>query len=188
MTYILDMKIYSRGRQYKDIVIPYHPYADSMGRIALHRYVMEQKIGRYLLPTEHVHHIDKNVNNNDPSNLEILTNSQHVILHHSTGITYVSLICDICKKSFVREKRKIQKKAIHHFCSVSCNRLYFSKNPPIGGYEKKEIVHGNVSAGYRKGCRCVLCKRAKNEAIKKYRAGVRERNDINKSTHSDFIP
>lgn len=36
-----------------------------------HRYVMEQKIGRFLLTDENVHHIDGNKINNDPNNLEL---------------------------------------------------------------------------------------------------------------------
>lgn len=37
-----------------------------------HRYVMEQHLGRYLLPGEVVHHIDGNPQNNDISNLALL--------------------------------------------------------------------------------------------------------------------
>ena len=35
------------------------------------RIVMEEKLGRKLLPDEQVHHKDKNPLNNDPDNLEI---------------------------------------------------------------------------------------------------------------------
>lgn len=40
-----------------------------------HRIVMEWHLGRKLLPTERVHHIDGNKLNNDPSNLEIWTHA-----------------------------------------------------------------------------------------------------------------
>lgn len=47
-----------------------------------HRLVMEQKLGRPLLPSEVVHHIDENPSNNDPSNLELLASqSDHALLH-----------------------------------------------------------------------------------------------------------
>ena len=46
-----------------------------------HRYVMEQFLGRKLLPEEDVHHKDENKLNNDPSNLEILTRSEHMSYH-----------------------------------------------------------------------------------------------------------
>lgn len=42
-----------------------------------HRWLMEQHIGRKLLPTEHVHHRDRNGLNNSIDNLEILTAREH---------------------------------------------------------------------------------------------------------------
>lgn len=47
-----------------------------------HRLVAEAMIGRPLLPGEVVHHIDRNSKNNDPSNLMVLTQSEHAKLHH----------------------------------------------------------------------------------------------------------
>jgi len=49
--------------------------------IMYHRYVMEQSIGRKLLVTELVHHIDRDKYNNDISNLEIISRSEHMSLH-----------------------------------------------------------------------------------------------------------
>lgn len=46
-----------------------------------HRIVAEQKIGRSLKKGEIVHHIDGNKRNNDPSNLMIITQSEHCALH-----------------------------------------------------------------------------------------------------------
>jgi HNH endonuclease len=59
---------------------PGHPNA-VFGRryVAEHRLAMEQKLGRYLLPTEVVHHIDSNPENNDPENLIVFgSNAQHL--------------------------------------------------------------------------------------------------------------
>ncbi len=38
-----------------------------------HRWVMEQHLGRKLLPNEEIHHIDGNKRNNDIANLEVFT-------------------------------------------------------------------------------------------------------------------
>ena len=48
-------------------------------RIREHRHVIEQHIGRRLLPHEVVHHKDGNPLNNAVDNLEILTQSVHVM-------------------------------------------------------------------------------------------------------------
>lgn len=59
-----------------------------------HRVVMSQQLGRPLLPTEHVHHRDGNGLNNDPSNLEILSPSEHSSLHNAVK----KRDCTICGK------------------------------------------------------------------------------------------
>ena len=46
-----------------------------------HRLVMERMLGRKLEPSEHVHHMDENTLNNSPSNLKIVTRSEHLKLH-----------------------------------------------------------------------------------------------------------
>lgn len=50
-----------------------------------HRVVAEQMLGRPLQPGEIVHHIDGNKRNNDPSNLQVMTQSEHIKLHLKAG-------------------------------------------------------------------------------------------------------
>jgi hypothetical protein len=55
---------------------------DGRKQIKLHRYLMEQHIGRKLLPTEIVHHINENKLDNQLSNLQIVTRHEHNLIHH----------------------------------------------------------------------------------------------------------
>ena len=60
-----------------------HPYANPNGYVRQHRLVMEKHLGRYLLPTEKVHHIDGNKQNNKIKNLELLNSqSEHIKKYH----------------------------------------------------------------------------------------------------------
>ena len=46
-----------------------------------HRLVAKAIVGRELLPDEVVHHIDGNPKNNNPSNLKVMTRSEHMSYH-----------------------------------------------------------------------------------------------------------
>jgi len=46
-----------------------------------HRVIAEQMIGRPLMPGEIVHHIDGDKQNNDPSNLQVMTQGDHLREH-----------------------------------------------------------------------------------------------------------
>lgn len=67
---------------YVMIYKPENPMANSRGYVREHRYVMSEHMGRYLTDEEEVHHIDGNKQNNDITNLQILSKSEHAKLHH----------------------------------------------------------------------------------------------------------
>lgn len=62
-----------------------HPYKDKKGHVAEHRLVMEKIIGRYLKPSEEVHHINKIRTDNKPENLILFANKAEHVRFHKTG-------------------------------------------------------------------------------------------------------
>ncbi len=46
-----------------------------------HRRIAQEKLGRKLLPDEHVHHIDGDKHNNNPENLIVMTRAEHAREH-----------------------------------------------------------------------------------------------------------
>lgn len=68
---------------YVELYMPDHPMSSKDGYIREHRFIMAQHLGRLLEPWEDVHHIDGNKLNNDISNLEVLTRSEHTKLHNA---------------------------------------------------------------------------------------------------------
>ena len=74
------------------------------------RLIMEEKLGRKLLPNEDVHHIDENPDNNDPSNLTIKLKGPHQYEHMKDKIKYRDkfMVCPQCGITFIWKKRKQQ--------------------------------------------------------------------------------
>ena len=66
-------------------------------RIRRHRYVMEQKLGRRLKRSEHVHHIDGDKSNNDPDNLTLTNVRDHRKIHSKYYRDDKKKECRVCR-------------------------------------------------------------------------------------------
>lgn len=94
----------------------------------LSRYLMQQKLGRELLNSEHVDHIDEDKTNDDIANLQILTKSENTSKHNESrgnlkGI--LTYLCPSCEKLFERKVKIVESNAKYNktgpYCSKSCS-------------------------------------------------------------------
>jgi len=100
-----------------------HPLAHKDGMVYYHRHVASLKIGRWLLHSEHIHHVDGNRSNNDPNNLEIVTIQEHAKIHaHKKEI--LTLACKLCGRKFITNR------SCAKYCSYKCSRLARRKLNP----------------------------------------------------------
>jgi len=75
----------TRNGDYILVYRPDHPHAKNDRYVFEHRLVMEQALGRYLEPSEIVHHINGVKDDNRLENLEVKVNGQHITDHWEAG-------------------------------------------------------------------------------------------------------
>lgn len=98
--------------------------------ISYPKLLMEEKLGRKLLPNEQVHHIDENPLNNNLDNLELTTLGEHQRMHFK--IIKYEETCIWCGKKFIVDKKhhRNHRKGKEYCCSRICSGKY-------GAYKRK---------------------------------------------------
>ena len=79
------------SRGYRFVYVPDHPQAKRNGYHAEHRLVVEKRLGRFLLNSEDVHHINGIRSDNRDENLEVMTHGGHAGMH-----TRIAKFCMDC--------------------------------------------------------------------------------------------
>jgi hypothetical protein len=133
--------------------LPNHPNAEKCGAILEHRLIMSNFLGRPLLPTEIVHHINRDPKDNQIENLKLLKskgvhNHEHrppMTIKEKNEITYKwrrenpEKLREINRR--YREKHKEQiKKSMKKYNELNSERLKEYKR--IKYYKEKSILGG----------------------------------------------
>lgn len=148
-----------------------HPLAPTGdARILLHRHVASVKLGRWLTPEEHVHHIDEDKLNNSPENLQVLSNKEHYEAHYGPAVyegetqrTYAKFTCTVCGAEFHKLKG-----ASGNYCSDPCFKKTLVKNKeltkefleeliPITSWRELGTIFGYSDNGIKKRAKALGC-------------------------------
>ena len=117
--------ITSRGRHgYLAVKCPDHPHCTPKGTVAIHRLVLECKLGRFLRFREVAHHINGQIRDNRACNLESLTLSQHSKMH-ARPCPMRHLTCSFCGHPFERPTRHKLPASGNVFDSYSCSAQFY---------------------------------------------------------------
>lgn len=121
--------------------LPEHPAATSNGYVYEHRLIMEKHLGRLLKPWEVVHHIDRDRSNNNLSNLQLTSNSEHA-KHHNCDLSESEKAERAKGLISAAKRRKKPRKSIP--CACGCGKYLIT---PDNKGRDRQYIHGHNQRG-----------------------------------------
>jgi hypothetical protein len=107
---------------------------------------MEKRLGRFLRPDEHVHHIDGNGHNNAENNLQLVSSSDHG-REHNLSNPQKNLKGTMALNIYAASHRKERKTVI---CACGCGSELIT--PDKNGRDRKYIQgHNQIGKTWRWG-------------------------------------
>ena len=121
----------SVNKEPRRVVALYNSHGDRTST-SYARYLMSTHLGRYLLPEEHVDHIDNDKLNDTISNLQILSlkanNVKEGLRRAKKNGRWLYSLCPVCHNVMVKDKRNTQNTGpCNKGKVVSCSRVCSSK-------------------------------------------------------------
>jgi hypothetical protein len=122
---------YTRNDKRQHVIVIYDD--GSRKTVSYPKFLLEQKIGRVLLPHETCDHIDGDLTNNNLENLQVLSRSENstkaMALKKAEQILFVCPECGISfyKNMWEVRANQLKKKQAGPFCSKSCAGRYGQK-------------------------------------------------------------
>lgn len=112
-----------------------HPLSvGNSGKVYYHRHVASMKLGRWLVEGEAVHHVDGDRTNNAFTNLVVVSEQDHRLLHgrDKSRRSCLAVTCNHCGKLFTLAKSKVMRRQ-NVYCGSRCSALgqRKAKRPPV---------------------------------------------------------